>query len=148
MENNQNNCLIGKFDVDLRRKQIASMLAQSMSETEIAEKLGVGIATVSRDVKALREMSRQFVFDLAKSDLAYHYVKSIDVVEAVLKRAWDIHNSDNTKSVRDKLLALKIIVEANKSRYELFERGPSTMNLMAMGERLDKIENRQIDQGN
>jgi IS30 family transposase len=42
------------------------MLAQSMTETEIAEKLNVDQSTISRDIKALKEMSQQFVFDLAK----------------------------------------------------------------------------------
>jgi IS30 family transposase len=41
-----------------------------MTETGIAEQLNVGQSTISRDVKALKEMSEQFVFDLAKSDLA------------------------------------------------------------------------------
>ena len=42
------------------------MLAQSMTETEIAEKLNVDQSAISRDIKTLKEMSQQFVFDLAK----------------------------------------------------------------------------------
>ena len=49
------------------------MLAQSMTETKIAEQLDVDQSTISRDVKTLKEMSQQFVFDLAKSDLDYDY---------------------------------------------------------------------------
>jgi DNA-binding NarL/FixJ family response regulator len=66
IHNNNNNFKIGE-----RRRRVASMLAQSMTETEIAEQLNVDQSTISRDVKALKEMSQQFVFDLAKSDLAY-----------------------------------------------------------------------------
>jgi IS30 family transposase len=47
-----------------------------MTETEIAEQLSVDQSTISREVKPLREMSRQFVFDLTKSDLAYYYKNS------------------------------------------------------------------------
>jgi DNA-binding NarL/FixJ family response regulator len=54
------------FKNEERRRQFASMLAQSMTETEIAEQLNVDRSTVSRDVKALTEISQQFVFDLAK----------------------------------------------------------------------------------
>ncbi|HYZ59354.1 MAG TPA: HTH domain-containing protein [Nitrososphaeraceae archaeon] len=64
MHNNNNN-----FKIEERRRKVASMLAQSMTETKIAEQLQVDQSTISRDVKALREMSQQFVFDLAKSDL-------------------------------------------------------------------------------
>jgi hypothetical protein len=40
--------------------------------------LNVDQSAISRDVKALKEMSQRFVFDLAKSDLAYYYKQSID----------------------------------------------------------------------
>jgi IS30 family transposase len=36
-----------------------------MTETEIAEKLNADQSTISRDIRALKEMSQQFVFDLA-----------------------------------------------------------------------------------
>jgi IS30 family transposase len=39
-------------------------LKQSMTETEIAEELNVDQSTISRDIKALKEISQQFVFDL------------------------------------------------------------------------------------
>ena len=118
MQNNQNNHINGKFEVEERRRKIASMLAQSMSESEIASKLGVDVSTVCRDIKVLKEMSQQFVYDLAKSDLAYYYKDCINGVEEVRRKAWEIHNSDNTKSTRDKLLALKVIIEANKGKFD------------------------------
>ncbi|MDQ3888121.1 MAG: hypothetical protein M3251_02485 [Thermoproteota archaeon] len=43
-------------------------------------------STISRDVKVLKEMSQQFVFDLAKSDLAYYYKQSIDGIEEQRKK--------------------------------------------------------------
>ena len=59
------------FKIKERRIKVASLTAQSMTETEIAEKLNVDQSTISRDVVALKEMSQQFDFDLAKSDLGY-----------------------------------------------------------------------------
>ena len=75
------------------------MLAQSMTETEIAEQLNVDQSSISRDIKALKELSQQFVFDLAKSDLAYYYKQSIDGIEEAKKEAWKIHK-DNNISIR------------------------------------------------
>ncbi len=69
------------FKIEERRRKVASMLAQSMTETEIAEQLNVDQPSISRDIKALKELSQQFVFDLAKSDLAYYYKQSIDEIE-------------------------------------------------------------------
>ena len=41
---------------------------------------------ISRDIKVLKEISQQFVFDLAKSDLAYYYKQSIDGIEEQRKK--------------------------------------------------------------
>jgi IS30 family transposase len=48
-----------------------------MTESEIAQELNVDQSTISRDIKALKELSQQFIYDLAKSDLAYYYKQSI-----------------------------------------------------------------------
>ena len=69
-----------KFKVEYRRRTVASMLAQSMTESEIAEQLNVNQSTISRDIKVLKELSQRFVYDLAKSDLAYYYKQSIDTI--------------------------------------------------------------------
>jgi IS30 family transposase len=61
MHNNKSH-----FKIEERRRKMASLIAQSMTETDIAEKLTVDQSTISRDIKALKEMSQQFVFDLAK----------------------------------------------------------------------------------
>jgi IS30 family transposase len=42
------------FKIEERRRKVSYMLAQSMTETEIAEKLNVDQSTVSRDIKALK----------------------------------------------------------------------------------------------
>jgi IS30 family transposase len=81
MHNNYN------FKIEERRRKVAFMLAQSMTETEIAQQLNVDQSTISGDVKVLKEMSQQFVFDLAKSDLAYYYKQCIDSIEEVRRKA-------------------------------------------------------------
>jgi IS30 family transposase len=123
------------------------MLAQSMTETEIAEQLNVDQSTISRDVKALKEMSQQFVFDLAKSDLAYYYKQAIDGIEEAKKEAWRIYNnnddSDNKNiiSTKEKLAALKlIIIDSNEAKFKLVSEGPSVLAMKSLEERLSKIE--------
>jgi IS30 family transposase len=48
---------INNFKNEERRRIVASMPAQSMTEIEIAEKLNVDQSTISRDIKALKELS-------------------------------------------------------------------------------------------
>jgi transcriptional antiterminator len=96
------------------------LLAQSMTESEVAQKLGVDQSTISRDVKALKELSQRFVYDLAKSDLAYCYKECIDGVEEVKKKAWFMLNNE-LQNPKDKLLALKLIKECNEAKFTLFK---------------------------
>jgi IS30 family transposase len=72
-----------EFKIEDRRRKIAILLAQSMTETEIAQELNVNQSTISRDIKMLKELSQRFVFDLAKSDLTYYYKQCIDGIEEV-----------------------------------------------------------------
>ena len=115
-----------------------------MTESEIAQEIGVDQSTISRDIKALKELSKQFVYDLAKSDLAYSYKRCIDG-EEVKRKAWAIFKNE-LLNPRDKLLALKLIKECDEAMFALFKDGPSIMNLKALEERLIKIESGQINQ--
>jgi DNA-binding transcriptional ArsR family regulator len=142
---------INRFKIEERRRQVASLLAQSITGTEIAQKLNVDQSTVSRDIKALKQMSQQFVFDLAKSELAYHYQQCINGIEEVRRKAWELIREDEEEqqslTLRDKLLILKLIKECEEGKFALFKDGPSIMNVKSLEERIHQIEIRQINQG-
>jgi DNA-binding transcriptional ArsR family regulator len=142
------NLAAHNFKIDERRRKVASLLAQSMTESEIAQELNVDQSTISRDVKALKELSQQFVYDLAKSDLAYYYKQSIDGIEEANREAWRIyHNNDDEVSLKEKLSALKLIIESNEARFKLLSQGLSILAVRELEERLKKIEiARQIGQ--
>ena len=137
---------VHKYKIEDRRRRVASLLAQSMTEMEIAKKLKVDQSTISRDIKVLKKMSQQFVYDLAKSDLAYCYKQCLDGIEEVKRRGWDIFNGmNNNLMTRDKLLALKLIMECNEAKFALFKEGPAIMQVKSMEERLANIESREIN---
>lgn len=139
-----------KFQLEERRRQVASMLAQSMTEQEIADKLGVDRTTISRDVKVLKQMSQQFVYTLAHSDLAYCYKQCLNGIEEAKRKAWLIFNrlteSSNPGAVKDSLLALKLTVDCNEAQFSLFKEGPAIMQIKKMEQRLARIESRQSSQ--
>jgi hypothetical protein len=124
---------------------VATLLAQSMTEREIAKKLKVDQSTISSDIKVLKKLSQQFVYDLAKSDLAYYYKQCLDGIEEVKKKGWDIFNGINNLTTRDKLLALKLIMECNEAKFALFKEEPAIMQVKSMEERLANIESRGIN---
>lgn len=139
-----------KFKIEERSKQVASLLAQSITETEIAQKLNVDQSTISRDIKALKQMSQQFVFDLAKSDLAYHYQQCINGIEEVRRKAWELIRDDEEQqllTLRDKLSILKLIKECEEGKFTMFKDGPSILNVKSLEERIYQIEIRQLNQG-
>jgi IS30 family transposase len=133
------NYPVHNFKIEERRRKVASLLAQSMTETEIGDELNVDQSTISRDVKALKELSQQFVYDLAKSDLAYYYKQSIDGIEEAKREAWRIYRN-NEVSLKEKLSALKLIVESNEARFKLLSGGTAILAVKALEERLNKIE--------
>jgi len=111
-----------KFEIEDRRRKVATLLAQSMTETEIADELEVDQSTISRDIKVLKELSQRFVFDLATSDLVYYYKQCIDGIEEVRRKGWEIFKGQNNGNLtpKDKLLALKVIREYNEAKFALF----------------------------
>jgi DNA-binding transcriptional ArsR family regulator len=135
------------FKIEERRRKVACLIAQSFTKEEISQQLKVNQSTISRDIKALKQMSQQFVYDLAKSDLAYCYKQCIDGIEEVKRKAWEAYRSnDSSLKPRDKLLALKLIKECDEAKFTLFKDGPSIMNLKALEERLNNIESGQTNQ--
>jgi IS30 family transposase len=113
----------------------------AVTEEEIAQKLNVDQSTISRDIKHLKVVSQRFVYDLAKSDLAFYYKQSIDGIQEVNKKAWELYrNQNNTNDMKIKLLALKLAKECNEAIFSLFSQGPSIMNIKALEERLNKVE--------
>lgn len=148
------NSTKNRFKIEERRRQVASLLAQSITESEIAKKLNVDQSTISRDIKALKHMSQQFVFDLAKSDLAYHYQQCINGIEEVRRKAWELIRDDEEEkgqqrllTLKDKLLILKLIKECEEGKFALFKDGPSVLNVKSLEERIYQIEIRQVNQG-
>jgi IS30 family transposase len=136
------NLAAHNFKIEERRRKVSSLLAESMIESEIAQILNVDQSTISRDVKVLKELSQQFIYDLAKSDLAYYYKQSIDGIEEAKREAWKRyhHNNNNEVSIKEKLSALKLIVESNELRFKLLSEGPSVLAVKSLEERLNKIE--------
>jgi DNA-binding CsgD family transcriptional regulator len=128
-----------KFAIEERRRQVSFMLARSMTEQEIAQALSTSQSTISTDVKALREMSTRFVYDLAKSDLAFYYKQKLDSLDQVKREAWKLYDSSDTSN-KEKLLALKVIVASDETTFKLLSEGPAILSIKALEERLATVE--------
>jgi len=127
--------------ITVRRREVASLLAQSRTESEIAKTLGVNQSTISRDVRALKEEAGSFLQDLAKSDLVFLYQQSIRGVEEVKRRLWDIIGSGGEEySSKDKLLAFRLIMIAEETKFRLLNKGPVLLSYESLEEKVKSLE--------
>ncbi len=73
--------------------------------------------------------------------MAYYYKQFIDGIEEAKREAWRIyHHNNNEVSLKEKLSALKLIVESNEARFKMLSEGPSILAVRSLEERLNKIE--------
>jgi IS30 family transposase len=138
-----------KFQIEERRRQIASMLARSMTEQEIADLLNVDRTTISKDITALKRMSQQFIYELAKSDLAYYYRQCLDTMHEAERMIWDTYRNKERyipAERKERYQLAKMVIDSVQARFSMFKDGPSVMSVMSMEERLEHIESIQGNQ--
>jgi hypothetical protein len=113
-----------------------------MTESEIAHEIGVDQSTISRDVKTLKELSRQFVYDLAKSDLAYGYKQCIDGVERL--SIVPIRNVDDVfAALKDGDTLTKVLEQGLEEQY-LSRKEPIVKNFMSIKDKIKKEDLRIV----
>jgi hypothetical protein len=71
------------------------MIAQGMTEVEIGRKLGVDASTISTDIKALKLISQQFIYDITKSDFPYYYKQCLDATRLILRKQCEIVDKEH-----------------------------------------------------
>lgn len=81
-----------------RRRQVAIMVTQSYSEMEIAKKLGVDNTIISKDIKIMKLISQQFIYDITKSDFTFYYKQCLDAVKLILRKQWEIADKEHITS--------------------------------------------------
>ena len=96
-----------QYQIEERRRQVSVMIAQGMTEVSIAEKLGVDNTTISKDVKVLKLISQQFIYDITKSDFTHYYKQCLEMVPLVLRRQMEIVDKEHiTKEDMDRAKVL------------------------------------------
>ena len=98
-----------EFLIEERRRQVAIMVTQSYTEVEIAAKLGVDNTTISKDIKALKLISQQFIYDITKSDFTFYYKQCLDAVKLILRKQWEI--VDKERITKEDMDRAKVLVD-------------------------------------
>jgi transposase len=132
-----------KSEIKERRKQVESMLAQSMTEQQIADVLKVDRTTISKDFKAIKDTYQQSAHNLAQSELAYYYMQCINTIQEAERIVWETYRNKkrfSTAEVKERCLMAKTIIDSAQTRFSLFKDGPGLMQIKAIRERIDEIE--------
>ena len=98
-----------KFLIEERRRQVTIMIAQGMTEIEIGQRLSVDNSTISKDVKTLKLISQQFVYDITKSDFTYYYKQCLETVKLILRKQWEI--VDKERITKEDMDRAKVLVD-------------------------------------
>jgi len=133
-----------RFVITERRAKVLDLLAEGLSESEIAVVLKVSQPTLSRDVTALNKESLEIIKTIEKDYYPLEFRNIINSIKLVLKKSWQIINDENGKwTNKDKLNALKLVVEASKTKFETLQNGPVNLRVGELAEKLDELKEEQ-----
>jgi hypothetical protein len=114
-----------QYQIEERRRQVVIMTAQGMTGVEMAAKLGVDASTISTDIKALKLISQQFIYDITRSDFTYYYKQCLDMVRLVLRRQIEIVDKERiTKEDMDRAKVLSDILNTVSTINEYYSAAP------------------------
>lgn len=138
-----------RFVILERQQKVFSMLSHGLTESEIARQLNVDQSTICRDIKRLRRNAQRSIEAIAKDIMPLELAKSIHSVNNIIKECWNIYQDNSGKwTNKDKLSAMKLVKDSERTRVEILIEGPMTLLVQQMGERLTKIENNENVQKN
>jgi biotin operon repressor len=133
-----------RFIIMERRQSVLCLLAQGQSESEIAAELNVGQSTISRDIKALNKESRDIIKTLEKDYYPLEFRNIINSIMQVSKKAWDIINNETGNwTNKDKINAMKLIVDASRTKFEILQNGPLNLTVSQLREKLEKLQDEE-----
>jgi len=137
-----------RFLIIERQQKVFSMLSHGLTESEISRQLNVDQSTICRDVKRIKRDTQRTVELIAKDILPYEFGKSMLSLNHIIKECWNICQDKSGKwTNKDKLNALKLIKDTERTRLEVLLEGPVGLLVQQLQEKLTKIiENNETAQ--
>lgn len=109
-----------ELEIFLRRQKVWTMHKQGFNQSEIAEKLGVSVKTISRDFQDLKSEAIEWMNALPEGEVQLHHKKSIEGVEQVIQELWK--NYKSTKNEGMKLRILALIADKTKMHADMISK--------------------------
>ena len=104
----------------------------------------MGQSTVSRDVKALNKESQKIIETIEKNYYPLDFRNLITSIKLVFKKSWEIINDETGKwTNKDKINAMKLVVDASRTKFDILLNGPVNLNVEQLHSKLQKLEEQQ-----
>ena len=108
-----------------RLSKIISLYSKGLTQSEIAQEIGVDQSTISRDLQLLKQEARKKIERYLNEDILFEYLRYIAGSNEVTKHLWEIVQSQRTP-IKDKTNALSLLMQSYNKRLELLIGGPES----------------------
>jgi hypothetical protein len=130
--------------VNERRTKVHLMLCQGLNETEIAARLNVNQSTISRDSNAIKKISQQTIRDITAKTLPYEFVKSLESLKQITRKCYQIsEDQSGSWTNKDKLNALKLLRETERTKVEILMLGPVNLRAQQLEQKIKDLVEEQ-----
>ena len=125
-----------------RREQIAILLGKHLSQTEIAQTLGLDDWTVSRDIKKLMGLADYKIRELPK-EYSYIFLNEVNGLDNNIKEAEIILAQSSDDKI--KLIALNTLAKLRQVKMEMLSAGPMVSAVRGLNEEVQRLRNRNSE---
>jgi transcriptional regulator with XRE-family HTH domain len=129
------------FDPEIleRRQKVLALMAKHLTESEIAQSLGISQATVSRDEQYLRYQSKTFLDDLAKDLFVFEYQQCLEGLDQVGREGWLMFHDQNI-APKVRITVLAILKDCYESKFRMLSEGPTVVSVKKLGDKVEKLD--------
>jgi transcriptional regulator with XRE-family HTH domain len=128
-----------------RLSQIISLYSKGLTQSEIAEKMGVNQSTISRDLQHLQQEAKKSIWKYLNEDILFEYLRYIVGNNEISKKLWEIVQDDENASAKDKTNALSLLNQSYTKRLEILMNGVESIKNVKKNtseiQEHDRIEN-------
>ena len=111
------------------------MHSKGLTQSEIADKLGIDQSTVSRDLNHVRKESRKYIEKYVAETVPFEFNSCLTGLGQIIKKLWDIieedgkGNTTTATSSKKTMAAITLLMKCYRTRLEILIGGPeSKMN--------------------
>jgi transcriptional regulator with XRE-family HTH domain len=108
-----------------RLSKIISLYSKGLTQSEIAQEIGVDQSTISRDLQFIKQEAKKKIEKYLNEDILFEYLRYIAGSNGVTRHLWEIVQNQRSSN-KDKTNALSLLMQFYNKRLELLIGGPES----------------------